>query len=102
MHSAIYQGVINHRRNDAVQHQFQYPIFMVYLDLDEQEEFFRLSPWWSRERFNWASFRRRDYLQPQQTDLKQAVADEILRQTGEHFRGQVRVLSHRKGSEPEE
>ena len=33
--SALYEGWVNHRRLDPVEHEFRYPIFMVYLDLDE-------------------------------------------------------------------
>ena len=67
---------------------------MVYLDLDEIPEFFSRSPFWSFERFNWASFYRRDYFNPDVSDLKQAIADEIKHQTGETFSGEIRMLGH--------
>lgn len=74
---------------------------MLYLDLDEIDEFFKLSPLWSRERFNWASFYRQDYLGGKATesgdqaqDLKQTVYKEIERQTGKSFSGRVCMLAH--------
>ena len=35
MHSCIYEGIVTHCRREPVAHQFQYRLFMVYLDLDE-------------------------------------------------------------------
>lgn len=94
MHSAIYQGVIIHQRQLKPVRGFRYPLFMVYLDLDEIEDFFALSKLWSVERFNWASFHREDYLNPSVTDLKEAVTLEIKQQTGIDFQGSIRMLSH--------
>lgn len=94
MHSALYQGFVTHLRRQAPTHQFRYPMFMLYLDLDELGPFFQTSPLWSRERFNWASFHREDYLRPDIPDLKQAVSAEIERQTGHTFSGRVCLLGH--------
>ncbi|MBA57400.1 MAG: hypothetical protein CMK89_23370 [Pseudomonadales bacterium] len=94
MRSAIYQGVISHQRRQGPEHSFAYPIFMAYLDLDELTDFFSLSPAWSMERFNWASFHRNDYLNPSIPDLKQAVVDTIKRNTGTDFDGRVCMLGH--------
>ena len=94
MRSAIYQGFISHQRRQGPKHSFAYPIFMVYLDLDELTDFFSLSPFWSRERFNWASFHRDDYHNPDIPDLKLAVLDTIKRHTGTHFKGGVCMLAH--------
>lgn len=94
MHSAIYQGIITHRRNNEVRHGFKYPLFMVYLDLDQLPEFFGRSPFWSLEKFNWASFYRQDYLNPSTPNLKQAVQQEIRAKTGRKFDGQIFMLTH--------
>ncbi|MCP5016996.1 MAG: DUF1365 domain-containing protein [Ketobacter sp.] len=94
MRSKIYKGVINHRRSDSIQHEFRYPLFMVYLDLDDIDGFFNRSLLWSKERFNWASYYRTDYLNPNIPDLKQAVAHEIMQKTGRVFQGSVFMLTH--------
>lgn len=94
MQSALYQGVISHQRTQPKPHRFTYSIFMVYLKLDELQVFFDRSRLWSLERFNWASFRRDDFLHPHIADLQTAVQQEIHQQTGEHFTGDIYLLTH--------
>ena len=36
MHSALYEGKVRHRRMTPVPHEFDYTLFMVYLDLAEK------------------------------------------------------------------
>ncbi len=93
MHSAIYQGFVRHRRYQPSLHQFRYRVFQLYLDLDEIDQVTACSRWFSREKFNLASFRRRDYL-GQQGDLKQNVHDCIEEQGFPVPSGPVRMLSH--------
>ena len=38
--SAIFKGHIRHRRFEPTEHAFSYPIFMLYLDLDELPSLF--------------------------------------------------------------
>ncbi|NPU95121.1 MAG: DUF1365 domain-containing protein [Gammaproteobacteria bacterium] len=94
MQSALYEGVVSHRRQTPTAHEFQYPLFMLYLNLDELEEFFALSPLWSLERFNWASFYRRDFMNPSVASLRDAVRLEIRQQTGHNFNGEIFLLTH--------
>ena len=35
MHSALYPGLLRHRRSAPREHEFSYRLFMVYLDLAE-------------------------------------------------------------------
>lgn len=77
LNSRLYQGWVRHRRFSPSGHTLRYPLFMLYLDLDEIETVFSRSRLWSLERFNWASFRRGDYFAPERGDLKQAVIDRI-------------------------
>jgi len=35
VNSAIYEGVVSHRRRAPVEHAFRFRLFMLYLDLDE-------------------------------------------------------------------
>ena len=62
MHSALYLGRVRHRRFAPREHAFRYPLFMVWLDLDELPGLFRGRWFWSVGRPNIASFRREDYL----------------------------------------
>ena len=35
IHSGVYEGWVRHRRHVPVAHEFRYPLFFPYLDLDE-------------------------------------------------------------------
>lgn len=96
MKSRLYSGWVRHRRYAPRDHSLNIPLFMVYLDLDEIAEVFGQSRFWSIERFNWASFRRSDYFEPERGDLKQAVIHRICEQsdlTPECIQS-VRMLTH--------
>ncbi|MEM9529649.1 MAG: DUF1365 domain-containing protein [Pseudomonadota bacterium] len=93
MHSAIYEGVVRHRRFLPHRHQFSYRLFQVYLDLDELDEVFAQSRWFSLEKRNLATFRRADYL-GESGDLKSAVRDCVAAQGLPVPQGPVRMLTH--------
>ena len=57
MESAIYAATSGHRRFQPVRHEFTYPVFMAFLDIDRIPELMKVSPFASYNRFNWASFR---------------------------------------------
>ena len=92
--SAIYRGQVQHRRHAPHAHAFRYPLFMLYLDLDELPELFSGRWLWSVNRRNLAEFRRSDYLGDPQRPLKDCVIDEVERATGERPAGPVRLLAH--------
>ncbi|WP_108125470.1 DUF1365 domain-containing protein [Saccharospirillum mangrovi] len=96
MNSRLYEGWVRHRRYAPKAHRLNYPLFMLYLDLDEIDAVFAQSRFWSRETFNWASFRRADYFAPERGDLKAAVIDRICELS--HLKPQhihsVRMLTH--------
>lgn len=62
--SAVYEGVVRHRRLAPHPHTFDYRMAQLYLDLDELDFIFKRRWLWSNERANIAQFRRRDYLGP--------------------------------------
>lgn len=94
MHSAIYRGHVRHRRHQPAQHEFRYPVFMMYLDLDEIDAVFSLTSLWSQRRFRPVRFDRRDYFGNPDQSLKQSVIDCIHEQTGARFNGSVRLLAN--------
>lgn len=61
MESAIYTGTLRHRRFEPARHEFTYPLFMAFLDIDRIPELMKVSPLSSYNRFNWASFDERDH-----------------------------------------
>ena len=95
----IYRGWVQHRRYRPKTHHFSYPLAMLLLDLDQLQQCFSQSRWWSLERFNAISFYRRDYLggndhSAPTRDLKQAIIDRIFRHCGVAFDGTVKILTH--------
>ncbi|PTU75681.1 DUF1365 domain-containing protein [Pseudomonas mangrovi] len=95
-HSALYSGWVQHRRFAPRVHAFRYRMGLLYLDLDEQQALFALSPLAGNGRWQPFAFRETDYL-PDYTsagvrlvDAVRARVGEIL---GETFDGPVRLLT---------
>ena len=94
MNSCIYRGTVRHRRFSPVEHTFQYPLFMMYLDLAELPGLFDQRWLWSSRRPAIAWFRRADYLGNRNFSLDDAVRDEVEKHLGKRPTGPVRVLTH--------
>ena len=94
MHSAIYRGYLRHRRFRPRPHCFTYPVFMMYLDLDELPEVLQISPWWSDRSWRPARFLRRDFHGDPGLPLAQAIRRRIHAETGEWHEGPIRMLGN--------
>jgi DUF1365 family protein len=94
MKSAIYEGTIRHRRLKPRKNDFEYRMFMMFLDLAELPRVFEKSPLWSLERFNLACFRRSDYMGPTDIPLDEAVRRKVEERTGLRPEGPIRMLTH--------
>jgi len=94
MHSALYTGLLRHRRFAPREHEFSYRLFMVYVDLAELEEVFRGRWLWSAARPAVAWLRRRDYLGDPAVSLDTAVRDRVAAKTGVRPEGPIRMLTH--------
>jgi len=92
--SALYTGVVRHRRFQPRAHAFEYNLFMLYLDLSEIDQLFPESVLWSTKRFALARFNRRDYLGDAALSLDEAVRDRIDIHTGSRPTGPIRMLTH--------
>lgn len=93
MISAIYEGTVRHARIAPVAHAFAYPLFMLYLDLDEVATALAGTPLWRHERPAIASFRRGDYL-PGPKPLDATLRDLVEGETGHRPLGALRLLGH--------
>ncbi len=93
-HSAIYRGSVRHRRHEPVAHVFRYPLFMMYLDLDELPRLFDRRWLWSARRLAPAWFRRRDHVGDPEVSLSRTVRDLVQRQAGHRPDGPIRLLTH--------
>jgi DUF1365 family protein len=92
--SAVYEGVVRHRRHAPHAHAFDYRMAQLYLDLDELDQVFAKRWLWSHESRNIAQFRRRDYLGPSELALADAVRQRVEQATGERPHGPIRLLTH--------
>jgi DUF1365 family protein len=94
LQSALYEGVVRHRRHAPRSHAFSYRIMQLYLDLDEIDRVFAGRWLWSRDARNLAEFRRSDYLGPADIPLAEAVRRLVGQHTGRRPSGPVRLLAH--------
>lgn len=86
--SAIYTGVVAHRRRTPVEHAFRMRLFLMYLDLDELPQALDGVP------RALARFRRADYLGDPAVALDVAVRDLVQERLGARPTGPVRMLAH--------
>jgi uncharacterized protein len=92
--SAVYEGVVRHRRLTPHPHAFNYRMAQLYLDLDEVDRVFKRRWLWSGEHGNVARFRRSDYLGPAELTLAEAVRQRVEKVTGHRPPGPIRLLCH--------
>lgn len=92
--SAVYEGVVRHRRLAPRAHAFGYRMAQLYLDLDEVDHLFTGRWLWSSKHRNLAQFRRADYLGPPELSLAEAVRRRVETVTGRRPAGPIRMLSH--------
>ncbi len=92
--SALYVGRVRHRRFAPRPHQFEYRLFLMYLDLAELDSVFRGRWLWSARRPNLAWLDRRDHLGDPDTPLDTAVRDLVASNTGRRPDGPIRLLTH--------
>lgn len=91
--SAIYEGVVAHRRRVPVVHAFKARLYFMYLDLAELPELFDGHPLWSARRAAPAWWRRADYLGDPAVPLEDAVRDLVQERLGARPQGPVRMLA---------
>lgn len=94
MHSRIYKGWVNHRRETPTQHKFRYYLFMLYLDLAELPQLFDTVPFWSARRPALAWFRRSDYFGAADLPLDTAIRNLVEQRLNRRPRGPIRLLTH--------
>ena len=76
-----------------VEHEFDYRMFMMYLDLSELPNLFRKRWLWSARRPALARFRREDHLGDPGVPLDEAVRDLVKEETGIRPLGPIRLLT---------
>ncbi|HSI44220.1 MAG TPA: DUF1365 domain-containing protein [Methylotenera sp.] len=94
MNSAIYTGLVQHRRFLPKAHQFQYQAFMMYLDLDELPTVFNGSSAWSNDKPNLAYFKRADYFGDANKPLKEEILAKVKQEINKSPAGKVCLLTN--------
>ena len=94
MQSAIYSGVVRHRRLTPRFHGFRYRLFMLYLDLAELPELLAGSSLCSTHPLAVCRYRREDFLGDPELPLDQAVRDLVENDTGQRPAGPIRLLTN--------
>ena len=94
MKSCIYKGQVNHQRFTPRMHEFNYSLFMMYVDLDELSSVFKPYWLWSINTLGLASFQRKDHYGDKQSSLSEAIRALVLEKTGNHITGPIRLLTH--------
>jgi uncharacterized protein len=91
--SAAYEGWVRHRRFEPVEHEFRYPLFLMYLDLAELPEVLDPYPFFSARRRALARFRRQDFMGDPERPLDECARDAVASVTGARPAGPVRLLA---------
>lgn len=94
MKSRLYEGIVRHRRVSPRAHEFQYRVAMPYLHLDELDEVFSQSRWWSGTGGALAQFRRSDFLGDPAVPLQDEVRRRIFEETAEQHTGPIYLLAN--------
>ncbi|MFG0259376.1 MAG: DUF1365 domain-containing protein [Phycisphaerales bacterium JB041] len=92
-HSAFYTGIVRHRRREPG-HEFDFPLCMAYLDLDELEEVLSASRLLGTGRFPPLRYKRNEYLRRGDEDLAASVRACVREQVGVAPDGPIRLLTH--------
>lgn len=94
MQSCLYEGRVLHHRAVPVEHEFEFPLFLVYLDLAELDSVFAGRWLWSTRRPAFARFERGDHLGDPATALDESVRALVEERTGFRPQGSIRLLTH--------
>lgn len=92
--SLIYEGTIRHRRFTTKPHEFNYSLFMFCFNLSQIEEDFKSIPQVSIEKFNWFTYKRKNYLSEPQIPLDQYVRFLIQKKKGIFPNGKIFLLTN--------
>lgn len=89
MKPGLYVGSIAHCRRIPVEHQFQYPFFMWFLNLDKLDELPSLGRWFSTKRWALSRFHRPDYFGDPSIELADSIRSRMKELTGIPVTGEV-------------
>lgn len=89
INSALYSGRIAHKRHLPKPHDFSYPFFMYYLNLDKLQNLPDLGRWFSIKNWAISRFHRPDYYGSHSSSLSDAIRQRMTELTGKEVLGTV-------------
>lgn len=90
----IYTGKVRHRRLDPVEHEFEYTMFMVFLDIDRLPELMSVSRWAGYEKRALAAFHERDHFGDARLPLRRRLEIDAEAQGLRLPEGPIYLLTH--------
>lgn len=94
MESALFSGRLRHRRFSPRRHEFSYPVFMAFLDVDRLPELMRVSPFASYNRWNWTGYDERDHFGDASRPLRDRLAEDAALHGVSLPGGKIFLLTH--------
>jgi uncharacterized protein len=94
MESGLYVGTLRHRRFQPRSHEFSYPVYMAFLDVDHLPELMKVSPFSSYNRWNWTGYDERDHFGDPQKSLRQRLTEDAANHGIELPQGKIFLLTH--------
>jgi DUF1365 family protein len=94
MESALYLGKLRHRRFEPRDHEFEYPVYMAFLDIDRLPELMSGSRFSSYNRWNWTGYDERDHFGDPGEPLRKRLEEDASRQGVTLPDGQIFLLTH--------
>jgi DUF1365 family protein len=94
MESGIYSGTLRHRRFSPVRHEFTYPLFMVFLDIDQLLQLMQVSPLAGYNRRNWVSYQERDHFGDPGKTLRDRLLGDAQQKGVVIPEGRIFLLTH--------
>jgi DUF1365 family protein len=94
MESGLYVGKLRHRRFFPKAHDFSYPVFMAFLDVDRLPELMRVSPLSGYNTWNWTSYCERDHFGSPEIALRERLRIDAERNGIELPDGSIFLLTH--------
>jgi uncharacterized protein len=90
----VYTGRVRHRRFSPLAHSFEYPLFMVLLDIDRIPQLMQASPLLAYNRPALLSYRERDHFGDPALPLRQRLNEDAARHGHTLPNGPIFLLTH--------
>ena len=94
MESSLYVGKLRHRRFEPSPHEFSYPVYMAFLDIDRLPELMKVSWFSSYNRWNWTSYCERDHFGDPAKSLRRRLEEDAGREGLRIPGGKIFLLTH--------